>query len=389
MPTADPVQCEHEYFDCPTQFKAVEGEENIVEGTASVFGNIDLGGDIVHPGAFTKTIKERVPSGQVKFMDTHIWNGEHTLGTVTKAFETKEALQFKAKVSSASSAQDIKVKMVEGHLSQTSFGFDVIRQDFEDIGGRIIRNLRELKLIEISVVPFPMNEATQIFSVKSAVPFQALPLAERDCDWDGAARKRFQDLATSNDEVNFVKFRRAFVCLDPSKPEDPDSYQLPIADVIDGKLVAVPKGILSAAAALCGTSIPEPQKSKARSHLAKYYPQMRSQFDDDSIMPPWEKSSNLDGLLYLAQYGLVTESSQIDDAIALLSPFKTADWLMLCSPPRLHEMNPRLNALTAEPDRAVPNAASRSIFVVATGPLACAMIPPPYSRSDARMEPPR
>ena len=62
----------------PTEYKTIAfkgykigevDDEGIVEHLVSIFGIEDLGGDIVHPGAFTKTLQER--AGSVRVLDSH------------------------------------------------------------------------------------------------------------------------------------------------------------------------------------------------------------------------------------------------------------------------------------------------------------------------------
>lgn len=153
---------------CPVEFKNVEGKENYVTGIASVFGNVDDGGDIVEKGAFAKTIAERIPKKLIKFVDSHIWDCAHTLGTVEVAKETDKGLYFEASLSVAPSVQDIKLKMLEGHINKLSFGYDVVKDAWEKVpGGQCsVRRIKEIKLYEISVCPLPMNEETTILSVK-------------------------------------------------------------------------------------------------------------------------------------------------------------------------------------------------------------------------------
>lgn len=156
---------------CPVKFSKAEGEgkENFVTGIASVFGNVDDGGDIVEKGAFVKTISERVPKRLVKFVDSHKWDCAHTLGTVESAKEVENGLYFEASLSIAPSVQDTKIKMLEGHLDKISFGYDVIQDVWErlkDGAKQSVRRLKELKLYEISVCPLAMNEETAILSVK-------------------------------------------------------------------------------------------------------------------------------------------------------------------------------------------------------------------------------
>ena len=70
--------------------------------------------------------------------------------------------------------------------------------------------------------------------------FQDLPLADRDHDWDGdAAEKRVREWAGAEDGPN-EKYRDAHVWYDADKKDNFTAYKLLIADVVDGKLRAVP-----------------------------------------------------------------------------------------------------------------------------------------------------
>ncbi|GLY19400.1 hypothetical protein LWF15_04070 [Kineosporia rhizophila] len=59
-----------------------------------------------------------------------------------------------------------------------------------------------------------------------------------------------------------------------------------IADVVNGKLVAVPRGVMAAGAILQGgrggVDLPEKDVDRVKSHLAKYYAKM-----DDTA--PWDR----------------------------------------------------------------------------------------------------
>src|SRR6185437_14875718 len=82
--------------------------------------------------------------------------------------------------------------------------------------------------------------------------FQDLPLADRDRAWDGdAAEKRVRAWAKAQDEPN-EKYRDAHVWYDADSKENFTAYKLLIADVIDGKLTAVPRGVFAAAAVMQG-----------------------------------------------------------------------------------------------------------------------------------------
>ena len=56
------------------------------------------------------------------------------------------------------------------------------------------------------------------------------------------------------------------------------AYKLLIADVVDGKLTAVPRGVMAAAAVMQGSrggvDLPKDDIARVKSHLAKYYAKM-------------------------------------------------------------------------------------------------------------------
>jgi hypothetical protein len=62
-------------------------------------------------------------------------------------------------------------------------------------------------------------------------------------------------------------------------------------------LMAMPRGIFAAAGALQGAreplKIPEADIEKAKAHAGRYYDKMRDEFDDASIIAPWEKASEI------------------------------------------------------------------------------------------------
>ena len=108
--------------------------------------------------------------------------------------------------------------------------------------------------------------------------FQDLPLADRDREWDvTAAEKRVRTWADAEDEPD-AAYRDAHIWYDGDKPDNFGSYKLLIADVIDGKLKAVPHGIMAAANVLQGArhgvNIPDGEVDRVKAHVARYYAKM-------------------------------------------------------------------------------------------------------------------
>lgn len=116
--------------------------------------------------------------------------------------------------------------------------------------------------------------------------FQDLPLADRDREWDGAAaEKRVRAWAKADDEPN-ERYRDAHVWYDADAKENFGSYKLLVADVVGGKLVAVPRGVFAAAAVMQGSrggvDLPAKDVDRVKSHLAKYYAKL-----DETA--PWDR----------------------------------------------------------------------------------------------------
>ena len=149
--------------------KDADSETGLIEGYASTFENIDLGGDKVKKGAFRKTLREN--KGKFPILDSHDpskqigWNieaKEDDFGLFVKGeLDVKNNQAAREKHSLISKALEIKAK------AGLSIGYMPVKFDFdEDDNGMRFRNLKEVKLFEYSPVAFPMNEAAQATAAK-------------------------------------------------------------------------------------------------------------------------------------------------------------------------------------------------------------------------------
>lgn len=160
----------------PVEWKAAS--DGTLEGYLSTFGNVDLGNDVVQPGAFDETIKELKAGGGIPLLADHVASTSHVLGTIYDAVPDSRGLKIKARFSSAPSAQDVRIKLVEGHVRKMSMGYEAKAYSFQDIEGKgTVRSLDAVHLWEGSVVVFPMNTDADITRAKSLVG--ALGDAER------------------------------------------------------------------------------------------------------------------------------------------------------------------------------------------------------------------
>jgi hypothetical protein len=82
------------------------------------------------------------------------------------------------------------------------------------------------------------------------------------------------------------KYRDAHVWYDNEAKDNYTAYKLLIADVVNGRLVAVPRGVMAAGNVMQGSrggvDLPSADIDRVKSHLAKYYAKM-----DDTA--PWDR----------------------------------------------------------------------------------------------------
>lgn len=163
-----------EYKTSPTSIQSIE--DNVVTGVCAVTGNVDLGNDRLHRGAFTKSIQER------KSRIPHLWShqadqppiativdlqeiGRNDLPQEVKSEypESTGGLLVKRRYLDTPRSQEVLTGIKENAISGMSFGYEPIKGkvDYETLDGKRVRNLREVKLYETSDTPFPMNEATR------------------------------------------------------------------------------------------------------------------------------------------------------------------------------------------------------------------------------------
>jgi len=275
------------------QLTALDTEGRTLEGYASIFGNLDLGDDIIHPGAFAKTLAER--GGKVRFLWQH--DPSEPLGKPIELHEDARGLFFKAVISDTARGRDALALLRDGAIEGLSIGYESIKggTDFENVNGRTVRHLREVRLHEISLVSFPMNESAGVTALKTATPYHGdLPLADRERPWDsGEALGRVRALAgVDGDNPDWRLFARAFLWHDEEAPENLTSYKLPYCDVIGGELTAVPRGIFAAAGGrgVLQADIPEADRERVVATINRWYTRMAREFEDDTIVSPLLKA---------------------------------------------------------------------------------------------------
>ena len=157
---------------CDTEIKQlvfesdVKSEDNgIFRGYASIFGNEDQGNDIVQKGAFTKSLEQR-PASKVKMLFQH--KTDEPIGVFESIYEDSKGLYVKGKLAlGTQKGRDTYELLKIGALDGMSIGFkaDPTKQGYNE-NKRGVRTLKEVDLMEISLVTFPINEQAMVQSVK-------------------------------------------------------------------------------------------------------------------------------------------------------------------------------------------------------------------------------
>jgi uncharacterized protein len=127
-------------------------------GIGAVYGNVDLGGDKIMPGAFTKTL---AAGKQIPLLWQH--NPSDPIGSV-KCTDSSQGLMVEGQLLlSDPTAQKAYQFLKAGIIKGLSIGYDTKQADF--VGD--VRELHELKLWELSVVTFPMNPEASVTGIKT------------------------------------------------------------------------------------------------------------------------------------------------------------------------------------------------------------------------------
>lgn len=154
---------ERKQIECPFILKNID-ENGTFEGYASIFGNIDLGYDVVERGAFKEIVTNE--NKEVVVLWQHDIKSPIGVATVK---EDDVGLAFKGKLvledpNGRRAQAHMKAKSVRG----MSIGYDVLPDGSKYTEGGV-RLLSALKLWEISLVTFGMNPAAGVTSAKERV----------------------------------------------------------------------------------------------------------------------------------------------------------------------------------------------------------------------------
>ena len=141
-----------------------DGDSLGFTGYAAVFNSLseDLGGfrEQIAPGAFKRTLSP--PHADVRALINHDPNlvlGRNKAGTL-RMEEDSRGLRVDVDLPDTSYARDLRTLLERGDVSQMSFGFEKVRDAWDDGTEPPTRTLEEVRLFDVSVVTFPAYPET-------------------------------------------------------------------------------------------------------------------------------------------------------------------------------------------------------------------------------------
>ena len=163
----DKRMCYRQTRSVPVNFQTRNDETGpVIAGYFAVFNNpTELWPGCIEqiaPGAFASSL-----SGDVRALidhDTRLVIGRTVAGTLTLR-EDATGLYGEIKINEHDSdAMNLYARVQRGDVSQCSFGFDIVAEDYIEApdGQTCTWTIRDVKLYEVSVVTFPAYEATSV-----------------------------------------------------------------------------------------------------------------------------------------------------------------------------------------------------------------------------------
>lgn len=143
--------------------KRADDTKRTLVGYAAVFNqDADIGGwwiERLDPGAFANTLSADIRA--LVDHDTGRVIGRSKSGTLRLSTDER-GLKVEIDVPNTTDGNDLWELVERGDVSGMSFGFRVLRQEWDERGETDIRIIKEVELLEVSAVAFPAYDGTEI-----------------------------------------------------------------------------------------------------------------------------------------------------------------------------------------------------------------------------------
>jgi uncharacterized protein len=156
------IASQHETKSVACDLKAVEADGGF-SGYASRFNVVDLGRDLVLPGAFAESVSRRGARG-IKMLFQH--DPAEPIGVWLEVREDAHGLFARGRIlPEVERGREVLALMRAGAIDGLSIGFRAVEGRTDPKSG--VRRLTRIDLWEISVVTFPMLPEARVSAVKN------------------------------------------------------------------------------------------------------------------------------------------------------------------------------------------------------------------------------
>lgn len=185
-------------------------EDRTVTGIFAVHGHIDDGNDRSWPGSFSNTsINGR---NRARFLWMHdstqppiaviksfreLSRAELPDSVLGYAPEASGGVEVVRSYLDTPRGNEVLTGIKEGAIEEMSYAYDVTRSDFEEVDGLQVRNIREVKLYDVSDVTWGLNPATVAVKSKVIASFPLIDHFEAVLEAAQELRARCDDIITT------------------------------------------------------------------------------------------------------------------------------------------------------------------------------------------------
>lgn len=163
--------------------KDVDAESRTIVAHYSVFGVVDDDGDVVHPGAFEKSIQKNGPQGQDRIwkMRDHDWT--QRINKPKKITEDSDGLVMETKMPDTRLGNDVLEMYREvGDSMEHSVGMQLPEDGVEERKSNTGLDIFKARLLEGSVVPWGANHHARLQGMKSDGELAQSSVVQRHID---------------------------------------------------------------------------------------------------------------------------------------------------------------------------------------------------------------
>jgi HK97 family phage prohead protease len=148
----------------PPMSRLALSPDGAIEGYASLFGEVDQARDMVMPGAFTQTLKQR---GLRKIPMLFQHDPSEPVGVWLELREDFRGLKARGRlIPDVARARELLSLLKAGAIDGLSIGYRTVRGQIDP--KTRVRRLYQVDLWEISIVTFPLLNGARVSAVKEA-----------------------------------------------------------------------------------------------------------------------------------------------------------------------------------------------------------------------------